>query len=240
MPVETQCWDEASFCDIYEATWEISVNEVHYGWLAPGEKKLGLLSDIPKTGANVLDVGCGMAQNLIALAKEGITGYGLDISSCMLDKAHKLVSENDFDKRITLEQGDMRTFTGFDNFEFDLVLSIYSMEYLAGVQELRSVVYNLFKRLKPGGVFILCFSHPSQAHRYPELMNCSIPLGGGKYRTYNYSFKDATDALFKAGFTIDRMIEQETRNPSSIPYEKGKSYPYHFREGCNLECPRFH
>lgn len=226
-----QSWDDSEFCTTYERTWEISLTEVHYGWLAPGENEVELLKNESISKARVLDVGCGLGQNLIALSAQGATGFGLDISTCMLDMADKIVKDSGFESKITLEQGDMRSFTSFDEIDFDVILSIYSMEYLSGVRELRTVVHNLYKRLKPGGTFIMCFSHPSQAHRYPEIMNRSIPQGAGKYRPYNYSIKDATEALFKAGFSIERIVEQQTKNPSKITYKDAKKYPYHFREG---------
>jgi len=231
---DMQSWNEQEFCEQYEKTWEISLDNIHYGWLAEGEEELGLLSDINLNRANVLDVGCGLGQNLIALAKRGAVGFGLDISSCMLNKANKIIKDAGFEQQITLENGDMRNFVCFDNVEYDLIISIYSMEYLKGVQELRSVIHNIYKRLKPGGVFILCYSHPSQAHRvYPELMNCSVPIGDGDFPTYNYSYKDTFEALTKAGFTIERVIEQKTKSPSKITYSESRKYPYHFREGCN-------
>lgn len=215
MSASEQSWDDESFCDTYESTWEISEDEAHYGWLSPGENQLHLMQGITKPGAAALDVGCGMGQNLIALAKKGVKAYGFDISTCMLEKASRNVSRCGLESVVTLERGDMRCFTGFAGIQFDLILSVYSMEYLAGVQEFRVVIDGLYKRLKPNGLFIVCFSHPSQAKRYPELMNNSVPLGVGKYKTFNYSFKDATNALFKAGFSVERIVEQVTKNPST-------------------------
>lgn len=228
-----QEWDDEKFCEDYEKTWEISVSEVHYGWLAPGENTLKLLSSENISNSNILDVGCGLGQNLIALSKEGASGFGLDISRCMLSKASKVINQNALTDKIFLQQGDMREFTAFSDTEFNIILSVYSMEYLSGVQQLRSVVHNLFKRLKHGGVFIMCFSHPSQVRRHPDLVNKSIAQGEGKYRIFNYSFKDATEALIKAGFSIERIIEQQTNDPSQINYPNAKQYPYHFREGCS-------
>jgi len=228
-----QRWDDADFCDQYEETWEISIDDVHYGWLAPGESDLQLLHGVSLERANVLDVGCGLGQNLVALAKRGAKGYGLDISACMLSKAERVIGDAGMSTEITLAQGDMRNFSGMSSKEFDAILSIYSMEYLSGVQELRKVIYNLNKYLKPGGVFLMCFSHPSQAHGYPTLLNRSVPHGVGKYSPFNYSFKDAVEALVKAQFSIERIVEQQTLDPSTIRYEEGRKYPYHFRKGKN-------
>lgn len=237
--MSTQSWDDNEFCTTYARMWEISLSEVHYGWLSPGEHEVGLLKNETLLNANVLDVGCGLGQNLVTLAGEGSNGFGLDISPCMLEMANKIIKDNDFDSKITLEQGDMRAFSAFSEIGFDVILSVYSMEYLSGVKELRSVIHNLYKRLNPGGVFIMCFSHPSQAHRYPEFMNRSEPQGSGKFRPYNYSIKDATEALFKAGFSIERIVEQKTNNPSKISYKEAIKYPYHFKEGFSLFLEEF-
>jgi len=228
-----QEWDDQAFCDSYESTWEISTEEAHYGWLAPGENTLNLLKDIDLEDAAILDAGCGMGQNLVALTKKGAKGYGLDISPCMLAKANAIIEEQGLNENIELEEGDMRSLSCFQGITFDVILSIYSMEYLSGVQELRRVLHHFNQRLKPGGLLIMCFSHPSQAHRYPEFTNSSVPIGVGKFRTFNYSVRDAVQELSKNKFEIERVIEQATENPSQIMYEEGRKFPYHFRDGSN-------
>ena len=55
----TQPWEDEEFCKQYAATWEISSDEVHYGWLSPGESSLNLFSELKLENANVLDVGWG-------------------------------------------------------------------------------------------------------------------------------------------------------------------------------------
>jgi hypothetical protein len=39
-----QYWADIEFCTRYSAMWEISIEKVHYGWLAPGENELRLFS----------------------------------------------------------------------------------------------------------------------------------------------------------------------------------------------------
>ena len=82
-----QDWDDQEFCKKYESTWEISVDDIHYGWLAQGENSLGLLDDVNLSNANVLDIGCGLGQNLISFEKRGANCFGFDVSTCMLSKA---------------------------------------------------------------------------------------------------------------------------------------------------------
>lgn len=126
--MSSQSWDDNDFCENYERTWEISVSEVHYGWLSPGESQLQLLKEVNLSEANVLDVGCGLGQNLVALSKSGANCFGLDISQCMLDISSETISENKVGSKVVLQQGDMRKFSAFKDIDFDVILSIYSME----------------------------------------------------------------------------------------------------------------
>lgn len=226
-------WGGRQFCEDYAATWEIATDEVHYGWLADGENTLQLLQDVRIRGANVLDAGCGMGQNLIALANSGANAYGVDLSPYMLDKAWPLVRSADTSTPIRLACEDMRVLRAFPEVSFDLILSIYSLEYVASLEEFKATLHRFYQRLNPGGVLIMCFSHPSQLRRHHTLINRSLPVSPEPTAVFNYSIYDAVSILAKTGFSVERIIEQRTRNPSFITYQEGKQYPYHFRDGCN-------
>ena len=60
-------WDAMS--DWYQSESRISVDDVHYGPLCPGEKELQIIGDVQ--GLRALELACGAAQNSIALAKWG-------------------------------------------------------------------------------------------------------------------------------------------------------------------------
>jgi ubiquinone/menaquinone biosynthesis C-methylase UbiE len=144
-----QNWQDREYCKQYADTWEISTYDVHYGWLADGESKLKLLSDIDIDdieGAAVLDVGCGMGENLFSLLRRGAKCFGIDISEHMLKYARGR------SPKISLVQQDMREFSAFPGVSFDIILSIYSLEYLESLKDFRDVLSTLFSRLQPGGV----------------------------------------------------------------------------------------
>jgi SAM-dependent methyltransferase len=227
-----EAWGGPQFCEDYAATWEISTEDVHYGWLAPGEDTLQLLQDI-RIGANVLDAGCGMGQNLIALANRGANAYGVDLSPYMLEKAWPLAWSAAPSFSVQFAHEDMRILRAFPDVSFDLILSAYSLEYVASLEEFKATIHRFYQRLNPGGVFIMCFSHPSQLRRHHTLINRSLPVSPDPTAIFNYSIPDAVATLAKTGFSVERVIEQSTLNPSLISYEEGKKFPYHFREGCN-------
>lgn len=241
----SQNWNDLKYCQDYAATWEISTDEVHYGWLAPGEKSLRLLPSItPQKPLRVLEVGCGMGENLITLATSGASCFGVDISQHMIEFARRncqRVLSNADHIRWTI--GDMRELSNFVEGHYDLVLSVYSLEYLQSVDQFRSVVNSIFNRLSVGGSLVFCFSHPLQHFRHSDWQNASArsdlePFGTSQAAAENtapliYSFRDVTEILCETGFTLERIIEQSTEKPSQISYEEGKQYPYHFLKDKN-------
>ena len=76
-------WDLMS--DEYQVNSEISLEDVHYSPLSFGEKTANLIGDI--TGKEYVELGCGGAQNSIALAKSGANVTAVDLSSNQLSHA---------------------------------------------------------------------------------------------------------------------------------------------------------
>ena len=65
--------------DEYQTSSEISLEDIHYSPLSFGEKTAKLIGDI--AGKDFVELGCGGAQNSIALAKLGANVTAVDISS---------------------------------------------------------------------------------------------------------------------------------------------------------------
>ena len=65
----------------------------------------------PLAGRTVLDVGCGSGRGSIALAEQGATVVGIDVSGRMLEMARELAQEKHLSDRCTFERdaGKRRT-----------------------------------------------------------------------------------------------------------------------------------
>lgn len=102
---------------------------------------------------SVLDLGCGYGWHCKYAVENGAkSALGTDISQKMLDKAQKINFDNKI-KYICLAMEDLKL---PDN-EFDIILSSLALHY---IKDYKSIVQNIYKWLKPGGLFIFSAEHP--------------------------------------------------------------------------------
>lgn len=218
-------WRSKKFIAEYFEGVMISTDDVHYGPLAPGEKELKLLGSRKSLkNKKVLEVGCGTAQNCIALAKWGADCTGVDISKHMIDKARTLASKEKV--RIKLIHGNAIKLSKLlpknRRDYFDIAISSYAIGFIYGVD-------SLFKKINPflkmNGQFVFCLTHPRQ--KPDKIRSLSIPEHSLKGWEENYfTINQMIKLLDKTGFLVERVIEQTTKNPSEISECKKSKYPY--------------
>ena len=110
--------------------------------------KLLLPLKLPK-GARLLDLACGKGRHARYLAEKGYTVTGLDISPASIAYARHL--EHD---RLSFFQHDMRQ--PFRINYFDGILNIFtSFGYFDTDSDHLTTLENVYKGLKPGGLFLL-------------------------------------------------------------------------------------
>ncbi len=133
-----------------------------------------------KSGAKLLDTGCGRADMLNAFSRLGLVGYGCDIEACPGDYTACEVKEFDFSKD---------TFPYPDNF-FNVVFSKSVLEHL---YDPRNYLREIYRILAPGGVVIIFtpdwksqyktfYDESTHVHAYTVLSvkDCLV-LNGFKY-----------------------------------------------------------
>ncbi|MDP6452597.1 MAG: class I SAM-dependent methyltransferase, partial [SAR202 cluster bacterium] len=142
--------------DSYQRDSDISLDDVHYGPFAMGERELNLLG--PVEGRSVLELACGAAQNSIALSKWGAKCVGMDISPKQLLQAANLCAQESVE--VALVRGDMERPAMFAPGIFDIILSSFGWEF---VPDLSACFFACNTLLKPGGRLLVCTAHPLNA-----------------------------------------------------------------------------
>ena len=110
--------------------------------------------------SRVMDIGCGNAMTLIALAKEkNCSGVGIDFSDQMIEESKARIKESRLNNLlevfvhkippIPLEYG-----------KFDFVITNRSLINLLDVREQKKAVQEISNLLKPGGIYMMveCFN----------------------------------------------------------------------------------
>ena len=222
-------WDEMS--ESYQAESRISLDDVHYAPLCPGESELGIIGDV--RGKRALELACGAAQNSIALAKWGATATALDISTRQLARARSLIAQEGV--RVNLLQGDMERLGMFANSCFDLVISCFGLEFLP---DPAAYLSECFRVLKTGGLLVLGTVHPLTAFEWDtdenalwvtdyfnppvEVWDEPTASDGQKGLTFFRGFQEVFDMLTDAGFRIERVVEPAPKPDGTA----GRETPY--------------
>jgi len=231
-------WDTISAN--YQASTRISTDDVHYGSLAPGERELGLLGDV--AGRRVIEIGCGGGQNSIALTKWGATCVGVDPSPAQIDHARRLALENGVEVQFIV--GVAEDLSAFPDESFDIALSSYAFDYVTDLQRAYRETWRL---LVPGGLFVFCLSHPwFQAVGWhlagdPDAPEIGDYAAWPDVEEWDWSYEDGTTArmrghlrtldqiineLLEAGFTLERLVEQNIKDVAKASPEELARLPY--------------
>lgn len=118
--------------------------------LAPLRASFPDLDDMVR-GADVIDFGCGLGEQAIALAEAGAASVlGVDINPAYLDVGRDAAWKRGVADRVTFA-------TEADGVGADVVLSVNSMEHFS---DPGAVLATMRDALRPGGLLIVTFSPP--------------------------------------------------------------------------------
>jgi len=220
-----QLWDRIA--GEYDHSTNISETVVHYGPLLPGEDRLNLLPDL--AGARVLDLGCGAGQNLAALKNAGAREcVGVDISLEQVAMCRARLTGDSF----KIVQADMATYP--IEREFDLVLSVFSLAFVADVEVLFKRIFHalsirgrlVFSTDYPDCLSVTGARQKSKWQLSPSRQRywTSINSGAIPYQHHLHSRADLLGALDAAGFEIEHVLE-----PSVLPIGEIDAAPYRSR-----------
>jgi len=222
----------------YQAKTTISLEDVHYGPISPGESELKLLGNVKNK--KILEIGCGGGQNSIVLAKWGAKPVGLDFSEEQIKHAQELAKKEQ--ANVAFHVGNMEDLSAFKDESFDIVLSSFALDY---VDDPLRTFRETCRVLKKSGLFVLAVVHPI-AHRGRVLRYGKRRMWAvgnyfdrrkhqwtwrtekrtAKFSTGQTTLQDYFDLLVTSGFSIERILEPEPYNINALSEHERKKIPY--------------
>ena len=164
-------------------------------------------------GQDVLSLACGQGQDARLLARLGAKVTAIDISEEMLRHARR--HEASDPRGIAYVQGDAHDLAPFAAASFDRVVCHMA---LMDIPDLAATIRSVARVLRGGGWFVFSIVHPCYGshveilddylvdHRYRKV----VPVDWLPEHAYHRPLGDYVNALARAGFVIERVVEEHT------------------------------
>lgn len=178
------------------------------------EDRCQLFGDV--SGKKMLEIGCGNGQSLQYQGERKASElWGIDISEKQIEKAKQHLMECSLSAKFICSP--MEEECGIPVDYFDFVYSIYAIGWTT---DLEGTFCRIAAYLKKDGVFIFSWSHPIhkcvvEDNNMLVFKKCyfdeswySVPLDEGMLTLSDRKLSTYVNALAKAGFIIEQMIEQ--------------------------------
>lgn len=202
-------WGESfHFCTFYKGENFCQSITRHEHYLS---YKMGLKEDM-----KVLDVGCGIGGPAREITRFiGCDIIGFNNNDYQIQKAKCYTTKYQLDDKITYHKGDFMNIDFPDN-TFD---AVYSIEATVHAPDLKNVYGEIFRVLKPGGVFglyewVLTDKFDETNPEHAKIIY-GIELGDGIPKLITLKF--AEQSLIDAGFEIEYKDDLAQRN-KEIPW----------------------
>ncbi|EGP88919.1 unnamed protein product [Zymoseptoria tritici ST99CH_1A5] len=208
--------------DLYEYGWaqsfhfcRFSKGEAFKQALARHEHYLALKMNLQE-GMKVLDVGCGVGGPAREIAKfSGVNITGLNNNDYQIERATKYAQKEGLSHQLNYVKGDFMQMSFADN-SFD---AVYAIEATVHAPSLEGIYSEIFRVLKPGGVFgvyewLMKDAYDNDNPRHREI-RLGIEEGDG---ISNMEKIDVALAAMKAaGFEME-LHEDLADRPDELPW----------------------
>jgi SAM-dependent methyltransferase len=147
------------------------------------QPELAALIAAGKVRGEVLDAGCGYAELSLALAADGYTVVGIELTPTAVSAAKKAAAERNL-TNATFVQDDITSFTGFDG-RFDTIIDS-TLFHSIPVEARDGYQQSVYRAAAPGAnYYILVFAKgafPTEAEQKPnEVDEAELRAAVGKY-----------------------------------------------------------
>lgn len=176
-------------------------------------------------GKKALEICCGSGHSLKYLADKGVSElWGLDLSQKQLDNAKRYLNENGYYPRLIC--APMEADSDIPKDYFDYVYSIYGIGWTT---DLNGTFKKIASYLKKNGIFIFSWAHPLHfcvaksyetgedtlddgklifSHSYFDESYFKMAVHDSEVTFANRKISTYVNALYEAGFIIEKMVEQ--------------------------------
>ncbi|MCM3039700.1 class I SAM-dependent methyltransferase [Paenibacillus motobuensis] len=178
------------------------------------EESCQLFGDV--SGKKMLEIGCGSGQSLQYLGERKASElWGADISENQIEKTRQHLTACGLSAQLICSP--MEDECGIPEDYFDFVYSVYAIGWTT---DLEGTFCRIASYLKKDGVFIFSWSHPIHKcvaaednmlvfkKSYFDESWYSVSLGESTLTLSDRKLSTYINALSKAGFIIEQMIEQ--------------------------------
>ena len=210
-----------------------------YGYAAPGGIRTRLLATLAylmplqrtnmdfsvmclphRRGGHLLEVGCGGGKMLGAMRDRGWSVRGLDFDAAAVDNARR--------KGLTVDIGDLRA-QDYGDDSFDAIAMNHVVEH---VYDLRSLLHECHRMLKPGGILVMATPNPDgMGHRWfgrhwrgleipRHLQVCPAPMLAGLARESGFESVRWATTIRGAHWALADSIRARARATGSAPHVK--------------------
>jgi 2-polyprenyl-3-methyl-5-hydroxy-6-metoxy-1,4-benzoquinol methylase len=205
------------------------IDVVRYGPDGPTEYDLRLLGNV--AGKRVLDLGCGVGQAATTFAVQGATVIAVDESAGMIARARRLAEQAEV--RVEWHQGDLADLAFLRADSIDIAFSAFA---LSEVEDLSRVLRQVHRVLKNRAAFAFSYEHPmglivgreppaTPATRIEPMVRMSyfaedpvtVERGGEQVRLYVRTLSDVFQALTRAGFRVELIVEPLPSADALVP-----------------------
>ena len=155
--------------ELYAAYYDLLYEDKRYDDEAQFVARL--VGEHAPQASSILELGCGTGKHALALARQGFSLTGVDLSPGMVDCANARLSGANLpsDLRVSFDIADIRT-VRFDR-TFDAVTALFHvMSYQITDNDLTETIRTASSHLAVGGVFVFdCWYGPAVVASRPEV-----------------------------------------------------------------------